>query len=83
MNKRKLVSSGWVFDRTREKAESLAAGGGAKWAGSPAAPLSQVEVIFTMLAHPEDVEEAALGKEGFLSRLAPGQLWIDRSTVNP
>src|SRR2546428_14131820 len=71
-----------VFNRTREKAESLVAGGAA-WAGSPAAVASQVEVIFTMLAHPEAVEEAALGKEGFLSRLAPGQLWIDCSTVTP
>ena len=71
-----------VFNRTREKAESLVAGG-ATWAGSPAALASQVEVIFTMLAHPEAVEEAALGKEGFLSRLAPGQLWTDCSTVNP
>ena len=69
-----------VFNRTREKAESLVAGG-ATWAGSPAAVASQVEVIFTMLAHPEAVGEAALGKEGLLSQLAPGQLWIDCSTV--
>ena len=71
-----------VFNRTREKAESLVAGG-ASWAGSPAALPSQVDIIFTMLAHPEAVEEAALGKEGFLSRLSPGQMWIDCSTVNP
>src|SRR6266481_2830246 len=71
-----------VFNRTREKAEQLLSQGAA-WAESPAAVASQVEVIFTMLAHPEAVEEAALGKEGFLSRLAPGQLWIDCSTVNP
>ena len=71
-----------VFNRTREKAESLMAGG-ASWAGSPAALASQVEIIFTMLAHPEAVEEAALGNEGFLSRLAPGRMWIDCSTVNP
>jgi 3-hydroxyisobutyrate dehydrogenase/glyoxylate/succinic semialdehyde reductase len=45
--------------------------------------VSQVEVIFTMLAHPAAVEEAALGQDGFLSRLAPGQMWIDCSTVNP
>ena len=71
-----------VFNRTREKAESLTAGG-ASWAGSPAALASQVKVIFTMLAHPEAVEEVALGKEGFLSHLSPGQMWIDGSTVNP
>jgi 3-hydroxyisobutyrate dehydrogenase/glyoxylate/succinic semialdehyde reductase len=71
-----------VFNRTRDKAEPLLAAG-ARWADSPAALASQVEMIFTMLAHPAAVEEAALGQNGFLSRLAPGQMWIDCSTVNP
>jgi 3-hydroxyisobutyrate dehydrogenase/glyoxylate/succinic semialdehyde reductase len=71
-----------VFNRTREKAESLL-DEGVGWADSPAELASQVEVVFTMLAHPAAVEEAALGQAGFLSRLAPGQMWIDCSTVNP
>jgi 3-hydroxyisobutyrate dehydrogenase-like beta-hydroxyacid dehydrogenase len=71
-----------VFNRTREKADSLMAEG-ARWADSPAAVAPQVEVVFTMLAHPAAVEEAALGPAGFLLRLASGQLWIDCSTVNP
>ncbi|HMB95948.1 MAG TPA: NAD(P)-dependent oxidoreductase, partial [Tepidisphaeraceae bacterium] len=33
--------------------------------------------------HPDAVEEAALGKDGFLSHLAPGRMWVDSSTVNP
>ncbi len=36
-----------------------------------------------MLAHPEAVDEAALGEAGFLAHLASGQMWIDCSTVNP
>jgi 3-hydroxyisobutyrate dehydrogenase-like beta-hydroxyacid dehydrogenase len=71
-----------VFNRTREKAESLLADG-ARWAESPEDLASQVEVVFTMLAHPAAVEEAALGQHGFLPRLAKGQIWIDCSTVNP
>src|SRR5580704_13766094 len=71
-----------VFNRTREKAESLLAEG-ARWGDSPAALASQVEVIFTMLAHPAAVEAAASGQDGFLSRLAPGHTWVDCSTVNP
>src|SRR5450631_4453058 len=71
-----------VYNRTREKADSLIAEG-ALWADSPAALASQVEVVFTMLAHPAAVEEAALGPDGFLSRFAPGRIWIDCSTVNP
>src|SRR5712664_3047971 len=71
-----------VFNRTREKAEPLIAEG-AEWADSPAALALQVEVTFTMLAHPDAVEEAALGKDGFLRYSEPGQIWIDYSTVNP
>lgn len=71
-----------VFNRTRERAEPLLAEG-VRWADSPAELASQVEVVFTMLAHPAAVEEAVLGQAGFLSRLAPGQMWIDCSTVNP
>jgi 3-hydroxyisobutyrate dehydrogenase-like beta-hydroxyacid dehydrogenase len=71
-----------VYNRTREKAQSLLAGG-AIWADSPAAMAPQVEVIFTMLAHPAAVEEAALGHDGFLPHLAADRIWIDCSTVNP
>jgi 3-hydroxyisobutyrate dehydrogenase-like beta-hydroxyacid dehydrogenase len=71
-----------VFNRTREKADPLVAEG-ATWADSPAALAPQVEVIFTMLAHPDAVEEAALGKDGFLSHLGPGRMWVDCSTVDP
>jgi 3-hydroxyisobutyrate dehydrogenase-like beta-hydroxyacid dehydrogenase len=71
-----------VFNRTREKAVPLVAEG-ATWANCLAALAPQVEVIFTMLAHSDAVEEAVLGKEGFLSHLGPGQMWVDCSTVNP
>ena len=71
-----------VFNRTRDKADPLVAEG-ARWADSLAALAPQVEVIFTMLAHPDAVEEAVLGKDGFLSHLGPGQMWVDCSTVNP
>jgi 3-hydroxyisobutyrate dehydrogenase-like beta-hydroxyacid dehydrogenase len=71
-----------VYNRTRAKAEPLLAAC-ASWANSPVDLASQVEVVFTMLAHPAAVEEAAVGPDGFLSRLAPGQMWIDCSTVNP
>jgi 3-hydroxyisobutyrate dehydrogenase/glyoxylate/succinic semialdehyde reductase len=71
-----------VFNRTREKADPLLAEG-ATWADSPAALAGQIEVLFTMLAHPDAVEEAALGKDGFLAHLPAGRIWVDCSTVNP
>jgi len=71
-----------VYNRTREKAEPLLARGAA-WADSPAELATQVEILFTMLAHPEAVKEAALGLDGFLPNLARGRLWVDCITVNP
>jgi len=71
-----------VFNRTQDKAEPLL-GGGATWGNTPAAVAEQAEVLFTMLAHPAAVEEAALGQNGFLYRLQPHALWVDCSTVNP
>jgi 3-hydroxyisobutyrate dehydrogenase/glyoxylate/succinic semialdehyde reductase len=80
-----LQKSGYplvVYNRSREKAAALVSAG-AVWADTPAALAAEVEVLFTMLAHPAAVREAALGTDGFLDRLRPGMLWIDCSTVNP
>jgi 3-hydroxyisobutyrate dehydrogenase/glyoxylate/succinic semialdehyde reductase len=71
-----------VHNRTREKAEPLLSLGAA-WANSPADVALQAETVFTMLAPPEAVRQAALGKDGFLGALAPGRLWVDCSTVDP
>src|SRR5437773_5698369 len=81
-NLQKHGHSLFVFNRTREKAEPLIAAG-ATWAESPAALMAKVDIVFTMLAHPGVVEEAALGKDGFLAHQAPGLIWVDCSTVNP
>jgi 3-hydroxyisobutyrate dehydrogenase/glyoxylate/succinic semialdehyde reductase len=71
-----------LFNRTRAKAEPLLGPCG-KFADSPAQLARQVDVLFTMLAHPNAVEQAALGFEGFLNFLRPEALWVDCSSVNP
>jgi 3-hydroxyisobutyrate dehydrogenase/glyoxylate/succinic semialdehyde reductase len=71
-----------VFNRTRAKAQPLL-DKGATFADSPAKLAEQVDVLFTMLAHPDAVEEAAVGANGFLSHLKPNALWVDCSSVNP
>src|SRR3981189_1897093 len=71
-----------VFNRTRAKAEPLLGPCGT-FADSPAKLAEQVEIVFTMLAHPAAVEEAALGANGFLNHLRPNALWVDCSSVNP
>jgi 3-hydroxyisobutyrate dehydrogenase-like beta-hydroxyacid dehydrogenase len=71
-----------VFNRTRDKAETLLHDG-AKWANSPTAVAADADVLFTMLPHPEAVAAAALGANGFLSTMRPGSIWVNCSTVNP
>jgi glyoxylate/succinic semialdehyde reductase len=71
-----------VYNRTREKAEPLVAGG-AVFAETPSKVAESVTVIITMLTDPGAVTATALGENGFLDRFAKGSLWIDCSTVNP
>lgn len=71
-----------VFNRTRGKAQPLL-DQGAIFADSPPKLAEQVDLLFTMLAHPDAVEQAALGANGFLSHLKSKALWVDCSSVNP
>ena len=71
-----------VFNRTRPKAEPLLGPCGT-FSESPGKLAEQVDVLFTMLAHPDAVEQAALGVNGFLNHLQPNALWVDCSSVNP
>ena len=71
-----------VFNRTRAKADPLLGPCGT-FSDSPAALAPQVDVLFTVLADPGAVEQAALGDNGFLDYLPPDSLWVDCSSVNP
>jgi 3-hydroxyisobutyrate dehydrogenase-like beta-hydroxyacid dehydrogenase len=71
-----------MFNRTRVKAEPLLGPCGT-FSDFPAKLAQQVDVLFTMLAHSDAVEQAALGANGFLNHLPPNALWVDCSSVNP
>jgi 3-hydroxyisobutyrate dehydrogenase-like beta-hydroxyacid dehydrogenase len=71
-----------LFNRTRDKAKFLLGPYGSL-SDSPAELAGQVDVLFTMLAQPDAVEQAALGPDGFLNHLRPNALWLDCSSVNP
>jgi 3-hydroxyisobutyrate dehydrogenase-like beta-hydroxyacid dehydrogenase len=81
-NLQKQRNSLVVFNRTHAKAEPLLGPCG-EFADSPAKLAEQVDVLFTMLAHPDAVEQAALGADGFLNYLRPHAIWVDCSSVNP
>jgi 3-hydroxyisobutyrate dehydrogenase/glyoxylate/succinic semialdehyde reductase len=71
-----------VHNRTQAKAQLLV-DKGASFAESPAQLAEQVDVLFTMLAHPDAVAQAALREKGFLNHLQPATVWVDCSSVNP
>ena len=71
-----------VYNRTQNKGDALVAAGATR-ADSPAEAAKNVDILLTMLAHPEAVEEAALGQNGFLGVMNKGALWVDSSTVHP
>src|SRR5277367_4633233 len=56
---------------------------GAIWADSPCAPAMQVDIIFTSLPEPHDVEAVALGPEGLLAGIKPDTAYFDLSTNSP
>jgi 3-hydroxyisobutyrate dehydrogenase-like beta-hydroxyacid dehydrogenase len=71
-----------VYNRTKEKARELVQNG-ARLAETPSDLARDVDILFSMLANPETVEQLALGKDGFLNSLKEGSIWVDCSTVNP
>jgi 3-hydroxyisobutyrate dehydrogenase/glyoxylate/succinic semialdehyde reductase len=71
-----------IYNRTREKAEVLIKEG-AEWCETPAQLAPTVDILFTMLAHPEAVNQLAFGDKGFIENMKPNAIWVDCSTVNP
>lgn len=69
-----------VYNRTRAKAEPLAANG-ARIADTPAGACKG-DVVFTMLADDAAVESAALSEGGILASLAKGAIHVSSSTIS-
>ena len=72
-----------LYNRTRSKAEELAAEVGAKVAEIPKEVARSSGVIFTMLPGPPEVEEVVAGEDGLLEGAGEGSLIIDMSTSSP
>jgi 3-hydroxyisobutyrate dehydrogenase len=71
-----------VYNRTRAKTESLAEAG-AVVVDAPAA-LADRDVVFTMVAGPEDFKEVVLGADGILAGDGSGpSVIVDLTTVSP
>ena len=70
-----------VYNRTRAKAEPLAELGAA--VVDQPGELADRDIVFTMVAGPEDFKAVVLGENGLLSRSAAPQVIVDSSTISP
>jgi len=71
-----------VFNRSRDKAESLLQSG-AHWADTPAGAAQRADVVFTMVSDDAALLDVTLGNEGFLATLPEGAIHVSCSTIAP
>jgi 3-hydroxyisobutyrate dehydrogenase-like beta-hydroxyacid dehydrogenase len=71
-----------VSDLRKDAAAPLIAAG-ATWADTPRAVAEAVEIIFTSLPEPRDVEAVALGADGLIAGIKQGTAYFDLSTNSP
>ncbi len=71
-----------VYNRTRAKAEALAAGG-AVVVSSPAEVASRSEIVIVMVSDSPDVEAVVGGPGGVIEGVRPGSIVVDMSTISP
>jgi 3-hydroxyisobutyrate dehydrogenase-like beta-hydroxyacid dehydrogenase len=72
-----------VWNRTREKAEALAAELGASVADTPSDAARGAQAVITMVVDGPEVEAVLLGEHGAAEAMAEGALAIDMSTIAP
>lgn len=79
---RHLGETLYVYNRTKEKAQSLI-DAGAVWCESPQEVAASADVVFTIVGYPADVEATYLGEQGLITNGRPGQIFIDCTTSSP
>jgi 3-hydroxyisobutyrate dehydrogenase-like beta-hydroxyacid dehydrogenase len=72
--------TGW--NRSREKARKLI-DAGMGWAESPREAAAQAEIVFSIVTDAKAVRAVALGADGIVAGLRPGDIFIDMSTIEP
>jgi 3-hydroxyisobutyrate dehydrogenase-like beta-hydroxyacid dehydrogenase len=72
--------TGW--NRSRNKAEPLIAQG-MRWADTPRDVAQNAEIVFSTVTDSKAVRSVALGKDGIISGIGKGRIYIDMSTIEP
>ncbi len=70
-----------VYNRSREKADQLAADG-ARVASSPADASRDVEAVMTMVADDQALEQIVFGNDGIAEAMKPGCVHLSHSTIS-
>lgn len=70
-----------VYNRSREKAEALAADG-ARVANSPADASRDAEAVMTMVADDQALEQIVFGEDGIASAMKAGCVHLSHSTIS-
>ncbi len=80
-----LIAAGHqlVVHDLRKEAAARHLAAGATWADSPWQVAEEVDVVFTSLPGPPEVEAVATGEAGLLPALSPGKVYFDLSTNSP
>jgi 3-hydroxyisobutyrate dehydrogenase-like beta-hydroxyacid dehydrogenase len=71
-----------VHDINRDAGSKLVAHGAA-WAESPADVLDQVDIVFTMVFGPQQIEQVLRGPRGLMATSVKGKAWVDMTTSSP
>ena len=71
-----------VFNRTASKTHPLTSRGAAP-ADNPAAAAAGMDMVFTIVGYPSDVEDVYFGENGILSVISSGTILVDMTTSSP
>lgn len=71
-----------VYNRTKAHAQKVL-DNGAKWADNPTELTKKVDILFTMVGFPKDVEDIYFGQDGILIVAKAGQYVVDMTTSKP
>jgi 3-hydroxyisobutyrate dehydrogenase-like beta-hydroxyacid dehydrogenase len=70
------------YNRTRRRAEALAAAG-LRVAATPREAAEGAEAVFSMVTDAEALESVSRGRDGLVAGLGDGAVWLEMSTVGP
>ncbi len=71
-----------VYDLRQQAAEPLLKEG-ATWAKTPKEVAQSIEITFTSLPGPKEVDQVSLGKDGIIEGIHPADIYVDLTTNSP